>query len=193
MRLAALLLCGLLLSACPASETVVLVRQLRDTTGAVTIESGTQTQTLSAPLHTATHDGDRLRTSVSSQTDVREQFGPTLDALPAASQVYTVYFTTGSTALLPASSALVDRIVEEVARRRAVEVQVTGHTDRVGSLESNDQLSEQRAAAVRDLLSARGLHASLVRVVGRGEREPLVPTPDETPEPRNRRVEILIR
>jgi outer membrane protein OmpA-like peptidoglycan-associated protein len=95
--------------------------------------------------------------------------------------------------LLPASSALVDRIVEEVARRRAVEVQVTGHTDRVGSLESNDQLSEQRAAAVRDLLSARGLHASLVRVVGRGEREPLVPTPDETPEPRNRRVEILIR
>jgi len=38
-----------------------------------------------------------------------------------------------------------------------------------------------------------GLHASFIRAVGRGEREPLIPTPDEQAEPRNRRVEVIVR
>ena len=47
--------------------------------------------------------------------------------------------------------------------------------------------------AIRDLLVARGFDASRVDAVGRGEREPIVVTPDNTPEPRNRRAEITIR
>jgi outer membrane protein OmpA-like peptidoglycan-associated protein len=74
-----------------------------------------------------------------------------------------------------------------------VEVQVTGHTDRVGSVASNDSLALERAQAVRDMLIQRGLQASFIRPVGRGEREPLVPTPDEQEEPRNRRVEVIVR
>jgi outer membrane protein OmpA-like peptidoglycan-associated protein len=43
------------------------------------------------------------------------------------------------------------------------------------------------------MLIERGLDAALVRAVGRGEREPLVPTADEVGETRNRRVEITVR
>jgi outer membrane protein OmpA-like peptidoglycan-associated protein len=58
---------------------------------------------------------------------------------------------------------------------------------------SNDRLALERAQAVRDMLVQRGLQASFIRAVGRGEREPLVPTPDEQAEPRNRRVEVIVR
>jgi outer membrane protein OmpA-like peptidoglycan-associated protein len=46
---------------------------------------------------------------------------------------------------------------------------------------------------VRDELVKVGIAADRIRVEGRGEREPLVPTPDEVAEPRNRRVEISVR
>ena len=81
----------------------------------------------------------------------------------------------------------------ECKARAGGEILVVGHTDRVGSVESNDKLSLQRANAIAALLRSAGLPAELVTAVGRGERQPLVPTPDEVAEPRNRRAEIIIR
>jgi OmpA-OmpF porin, OOP family len=63
----------------------------------------------------------------------------------------------------------------------------------VGSVGDNDHLSLARAQAVQDMLAQLGLRSDFIRAVGRGEREPLVPTPDEQPEPRNRRVEVIVR
>ena len=70
---------------------------------------------------------------------------------------------------------------------------VIGHTDTVGSRESNDELSRQRAASVRAMLIEAGFPADKMEIAGRGERELLVPTANEVDEPRNRRVEINIR
>jgi OOP family OmpA-OmpF porin len=88
---------------------------------------------------------------------------------------------------------MLEALFAEVAKRQAVEVQVTGHTDRVGSDADNDRLSLQRAEAVRTMLIQRGINSNFLRAVGRGEREPLIPTPDEQAEPRNRRVEVIVR
>jgi outer membrane protein OmpA-like peptidoglycan-associated protein len=46
---------------------------------------------------------------------------------------------------------------------------------------------------VRETLIQLGLQSAFIRAVGQGERAPLVPTPDEQPEPRNRRVEVIVR
>ena len=46
---------------------------------------------------------------------------------------------------------------------------------------------------IREALAMQGLNLTITRAVGRGERELLVPTPDNTAEPRNRRVEIIVR
>jgi outer membrane protein OmpA-like peptidoglycan-associated protein len=83
--------------------------------------------------------------------------------------------------------------VDEIARRPAPEIVVIGHTDRVGAVPYNDALSLRRAERVRDELVKVGITADRISVAGRGEREPLVPTPDEVAEPRNRRVEINVR
>jgi outer membrane protein OmpA-like peptidoglycan-associated protein len=83
--------------------------------------------------------------------------------------------------------------VDEIARRPAPEIVVIGHTDRVGAVPYNDTLSLRRAERVRDELVKVGIAADRIRVAGRGEREPLVPTADEVAEARNRRVEINVQ
>jgi outer membrane protein OmpA-like peptidoglycan-associated protein len=51
----------------------------------------------------------------------------------------------------------------------------------------------RRAERVRSELEKLGVAAASITVLGRGERQLLVPTPDERHEPRNRRVEIEVR
>ena len=70
---------------------------------------------------------------------------------------------------------------------------VIGHTDRVGSVQSNDALSLQRARAVRESIIADGFDPNRITAAGRGERDPAVPTDDEVAEPRNRRTEVIVR
>jgi len=106
---------------------------------------------------------------------------------------YTLYFVINSTEIAPDSRETLTALLKEVGTRQAVEVEITGHTDRVGPVAKNDQLSLERAEAVKTLLLMQGLRTDFVRTVGRGEREPLIPTPDEQAEPRNRRVELLVR
>jgi OOP family OmpA-OmpF porin len=71
-------------------------------------------------------------------------------------------------------------------------VTVNGHTDRSGPETYNMALSLRRAAVVRDVLVRDGVPETAIVVVGKGETQPLVPTPDGVREPQNRRVEIVI-
>ena len=72
-------------------------------------------------------------------------------------------------------------------------MQVTGHTDTVGREENNDKLSTERAGVIKNMLIEQGLQAGFIRAVGRGERELLVPTANNFSEPKNRRVEVIVR
>ena len=69
----------------------------------------------------------------------------------------------------------------------------TGHTDRSGPEAYDLALSLRRANAVRDALVSEGVKASDISVVGLGEAQPLVPTPDGVREAQNRRVQIVRR
>ena len=74
------------------------------------------------------------------------------------------------------------------------DILVVGHTDLVGSDQVNDALARKRAdSRCAAMLIERGIAPDNIVAVGRGKREPLVPTADGVAEPRNRRVEILVR
>jgi len=124
---------------------------------------------------------------------VREEFQAVLGALPGRPKSFLVYFLEGRDEFTDESRVEFDRILAELRERGAPDIVVIGHTDRVGNLQFNDRLSLQRAERVRGELIKLGINASRVQVAGRGEREPLVATGDEVPEPRNRRVEISVR
>jgi outer membrane protein OmpA-like peptidoglycan-associated protein len=72
-------------------------------------------------------------------------------------------------------------------------VSVIGHTDTMGQAKANVALGLTRARFVRNLLVDAGLDPGTIEVLSHGESALLIRTPDETPEPRNRRVEITVR
>jgi outer membrane protein OmpA-like peptidoglycan-associated protein len=69
---------------------------------------------------------------------------------------------------------------------------IIGHTDRVGSTDSNRTLSLQRARSIAEWFRRRGVGISAFYYEGFGEQALRVGTPDETPEERNRRAQYLI-
>jgi OOP family OmpA-OmpF porin len=186
---------SLLLVACSTTKTlVVLLPEENGASGAVTVGEGARAEVLDAPLTSAAVDTHgNIDKGAVTREEVQRTFGEALAAQPPKPLSFTLYFVTGGTDVTPESQPVLEALFAEVAKRQAVEVQVTGHTDRVGTDANNDRLSLERAQAVRDVLVQRGLKTNLIRAVGRGEREPLIPTPDEQPEPRNRRVEVIIR
>ena len=69
---------------------------------------------------------------------------------------------------------------------------VVGHADRAGSNAYNIGLSERRAEAIEELMTARGISAGVITTQAQGEESPRVPTADGVRELQNRRVEILV-
>jgi outer membrane protein OmpA-like peptidoglycan-associated protein len=138
-------------------------------------------------------DTKTVRTSPIDPKGVNETFGKTLAALPVQPTSYLMYFVEGTDELNPDAKRTIDRIVAEVIARPSPEIAVVGHTDFIGTDQYNDTLSLQRALRVRDLLVQRGIPAKIIQAAGRGKREPLVQASDDVAEPRNRRVEIIVR
>ena len=128
-----------------------------------------------------------------SEEEVQRIFGDALSALPPAPVHFTLYFKFESDELTDDSRALLPQILNTVKQRSIPEVLVVGHTDTMGTPKANIELGLTRANAVRTLLVQVGLDPNTVEVRSHGESDPLVKTADETPEPRNRRVEISVR
>jgi outer membrane protein OmpA-like peptidoglycan-associated protein len=124
---------------------------------------------------------------------VNREFGPLLASLPPPAQHFNLYFRTDTSELTPESHAILPDILGAVASRKVPDVAVIGHTDTTGSAATNYRLGMARAQTVRGILVKAGLDGSLVEVESHGERGLLRKTPDNTPDPRNRRVEITIR
>jgi outer membrane protein OmpA-like peptidoglycan-associated protein len=124
---------------------------------------------------------------------VRSEFNEVLAALPVRPASFTVYFGSGVDELVFESKGALEQALDELARRPQSDIVLIGHTDRVGTDESNDRLSLQRAQRIKAEMMTLGIAPGRVQVAGRGERELVVPTADGVEEPRNRRVEIIIR
>ena len=116
-----------------------------------------------------------------------------MPALPPAPRHFTLYFQFESDELTDESRVVVPEILKTVRERAVPDVAVVGHTDTTGTSRANFELGLKRATTVRNLLVKAGLDASSIEVTSHGEADLLIQTPDETPEPRNRRVEIAVR
>ena len=136
----------------------------------------------------------QLETVAVTPLEARSIFQSALSAAPRNPTQFRLYFQSNSDQLTPESAAAFERVFEDVrARGPGFDMEVIGHTDTTGPDTVNQRLSEQRARAIASLLSARGVAVDRIVATGRGENDLLVKTPDETAEPRNRRVEIMVR
>ena len=185
---------AMLLSGCAPATLVTLLPQVNGKPSAVEVTTAQGSQVIGRPYQVAEIQRDgAIAVAQTSAEQVRKQHPQLLALQPAPPASFVLEFEPGTSTLTAESQARLPQVISNAQARAGGEILVTGHTDRQGALEANDSLSLQRAQAVRDLLIERGFKAALIDAVGRGEREPVVPTEDEVAEPRNRRAEILVR
>ena len=193
-RAAAVVACALALAGCATPQgAVVLLPERNGKDSAVLVDQGGKQITLTQPYAGAKLTSGGPQAQAWTADAVKARFGAALDAQPLPPAQFTLYFVEGKDEFTEESRRVIDGIFAEIAKRPVPDVLVIGHTDKVGSDPFNDQLSRQRAEVVRNALLARGIAADKVVAIGRGKREPVVPTADGVAEPRNRRVEIQVR
>lgn len=104
-----------------------------------------------------------------------------------------VLFPSGGTTLSPTARQSLDRVAEALgAQLSESQIVIEGHTDARGSDQRNQQLSQQRAEAVRDYLVQRGVDTQRLAAVGRGEASPIADNESAEGRATNRRVEIVV-
>lgn len=111
-----------------------------------------------------------------------------LAGLLAAAQVR---FATSRAEIRADSTPLLDRLAEAASRCEG-RLQVEGHTDSVGDAAFNQDLSERRAAAVRDALVARGVPADRLVARGFGATRPIAENSQASGRALNRRIEFKL-
>ncbi len=195
--IAPLALATLLSACCCRNDLIVVLPGSDGHVGGVVVETG-GSKLLLDKAYAGVKPGSGAAEPVEvGSYEVERIFSRALTARPIPPKTYTLYFISGSDQLVPESRTELDTMLAEMSERKAIEVVITGHTDTIGPSSENDRLSRDRASAVADQLrssfAAKGVNSDSIATAGRGERDLLVQTPDQTAEPRNRRVDITVR
>ena len=103
-----------------------------------------------------------------------------------------IFFEYNKTALLPASFAELDKVVEFMKESKVQLIEIGGHTDSDGSDNYNKTLSMGRAKSVVDYLISKGIEPQHLRAMGYGKTKPI--DTNKSPEGKavNRRVEFFL-
>ena len=181
----------------PAPSTLIMLLPDPETgtTGRarVTNEFGSMDLATPRAATRVTAAGSPVSVTTMSEADVKRLFGEALAALPPPSRHFMLHFRFESDVLTAESIALVPEILRTVKGLPVPEVVVVGHTDTMGDPRANLALGLKRAISVRAILIKAGFPPATIEVTSHGEADLLVKTPDRTPQPRNRRVEITVR
>ncbi|GAB0057203.1 Peptidoglycan-associated lipoprotein [Candidatus Magnetaquicoccaceae bacterium FCR-1] len=97
-------------------------------------------------------------------------------------------FATNRHAIAAADHPLLDGVARVMKENPTLRVEIQGHTDRIGSAQSNERLSRRRAEAVRDHLAGRGIEVGRLQVIGLGFEQPIASNDTEEGRAKNRRV-----
>jgi peptidoglycan-associated lipoprotein len=195
LRFAPLLaLCTLasVLAACSTSYVVLLPND-DGTVGKVQVTGPDGTNLLTQPLQAAKVSAPSGTTYVATAEEVKAGFGAALSASPKRPKNYILYFEAGGAVLTAESQQTLAKVQEEIEARAVPDISVTGHTDTSGDAAQNLALGLERARQIRSLLTSAKLGDNNVTIESHGEKNLLVATPDNTDEPRNRRVEVTVR
>lgn len=180
-------------SPAPYQERFTLLPQAGQGPGAVVVQSGGKTLVLDRPYAVALASGQSLQADTTDAAAVQARYQTVLEALPPRPQAHALYFELGNAQLTAASKLQVEEILRFIQSLPAPRLLIIGHTDAVGTPALNEALALERAEVVHRLIREKGFPVGSIQVEGRGHRDPLVPTPPGMPEPRNRRVDIIVR
>ncbi len=103
-----------------------------------------------------------------------------------------LFFDFNKATLKSESFVELNQLVQLMQQKPTLEIQISGHTDDVGEVPYNLDLSLRRAKTVREYLISKGISASRITFKGYGESKPLAKGTSEESRQLNRRVEFLV-
>lgn len=177
-------------------QTVILTPDLDGHVGKAEIITEGGKQILDSPQGMTTVSSRTSAPSpvtVASPEFIRASFAEAMAIEPTPPEKFILYFNNATTELVPKSRAAIATILDAIKRREAINISISGHTDATGSTQLNDKLARCRAKAISGLLLKNGVDAKRMSVSSHGKGNQLVPTADGVAEPRNRRVEVIVR
>jgi hypothetical protein len=197
VKIALLFVLTVILGGCASSggSLVVLSPDLDGKTGGITVANQAGSVTVDSPYQ-ASKISSRTEPPnppfIMSKQEVETLFSDALSIQPKPPVHYILYFEKDLQLTLD-SLKLFPEIINAIKERTSIDISVVGHTDSVGSMEYNMTLSQNRANSVRDLLVQKGIDSSYIKTTSHGKENPLIKTEDNVSEPRNRRVEVVVR
>ena len=123
--------------------------------------------------------------------DIRRDYHLTTIEIGAKFELKDIFFDFGKATLTEKSKTELNKLVD-IMNRSDIIIELGGHTDDVGSPESNKQLSQNRVNSVRDYLVSKGNDTGRIAAVGYGEERPVASNETEEGRKINRRVEVQI-
>lgn len=103
-----------------------------------------------------------------------------------------VYYDIAKATLRSESFKTLNMLVDLMKLKTTLVIEVQGHTDNVGSAESNLKLSQARAESVKQYLVNKGIATARIQAKGFGAEQPVASNEDETGRQQNRRTEVSI-
>lgn len=186
----------LMFTGCGPKTTVILLPDPDGKVGHITVKTDAGSVDIEHALEATVIQGKNKKPSaptVLSKEEVQTEFATVLNSRPEQPAHFTLYFLKGSRQLTKESNKLLTEILQTIDRQQSQNISVYGHADTAGNDQYNLRLSSERAGAIRETLMSLGIDSKYITSTSHGENNPLVKTPDNTPEPRNRRVEVVIK
>ncbi len=106
--------------------------------------------------------------------------------------INNILFNSGKATLKPGSFTELDKLANLLLKNSDVRVEISGHTDNIGSASVNKRISKARALTVKNYLVSRGVRSDKVDYIGYGFDQPIAPNDTKEGRAKNRRVEMKI-
>jgi outer membrane protein OmpA-like peptidoglycan-associated protein len=184
----------LLISCASQKNLVVLLPEEGGKAGAVSVANKGGSQVIDRANQGSSIDSAEKQPSVPEAIDpkkIDKIFGHALKAQPRKPLHFTLYFEFNSDNLTAESKVVLNSLLSEIRVFNPSAVAIIGHTDLVGTSKANHELGLERANAVGKILVSSGVNQAIIEVYSHGMDNPLIRTKGN--EPRNRRVEAVIR
>lgn len=186
----------ILSSGCAQKTTVVLLPDPSGKVGHVTVTTNAGSVDITQAREATVVKGREslpAAPKILSENAIQADFTPVLTMLPGQPIHFILYFKGGTTELTTESMQIVPKILQSIVGTSSKNISVIGHADTAGDRQYNLQLSRKRAAAISRILTQQGVDSSSIKSTSHGEENPLIKTADNIHEPKNRRVEVVVR
>lgn len=192
--LAIILFIVILDTSSPKTELILLDNN--STKNSIIVQKGEEKRVIDKPYDYVTINnlsGGISETKQASKEDIEKKYGSIIHKkfVPPTSLLY--YFQTGQTTLTQQSKKDLEKLIPQIKQHYPCNVTIIGHSDRQGDDEINMKLSLKRAQSIYEWLIKQDVKINSLDIKSYGEKDPIIPTADGVAEPKNRRVEVLIR